>query len=129
MDSKNEQYNELLKAILPEEIFTYFELIKVEVHEQSINVYIDELNQPPLAYRHLKLISKGFYPSVTVQDFPIRERAVYLHVRRRKWQVETTGEIVSNTWDTTAKGTRYTKGFAAFLKEVFGQLPGQQPEP
>ena len=129
MDSKNEQYNELLKAILPEEIFTYFELIKVEVQEQAINVYLDELNQPPQAYSQLKLISKGFYPSVTVQDFPIRERAVYLHVRRRKWQVETTGEIISNTWDTTAKGTRYTKGFASFLKEVFGQLPGQQPKP
>ena len=123
MDSKNEQYNELLKAILPEEIFTYFEIIQVEVQEQAINVYLDELNRPPQAYRNSKLISKGFYPSVTVQDFPIRERAVYLHVRKRKWQVEPTGEVVSNTWDTTAKGTRYTKGFAAFLKEVFGQSP------
>ena len=123
MDSKNEQYNELLKALLPEEIFTYFEIIKVEVQEQAINVYLDELNRPPQAYRNSKLISKGFYPSVTVQDFPIRERAVYLHVRKRKWQVETTGEVVNNIWDTTAKGTRYTKGFAAFLKEVFGQSP------
>lgn len=128
MDSNNEQYNELLKALLPEEIFTYFELIKVEVQEQAINVYLDELNLAPEGYRNIKLISKGFYPSITVQDFPIRERAVYLHVRRRKWQVESTGEIISNTWDTTAKGTRYTKGFASFLKEVFGQLPGQQPK-
>lgn len=128
MDSKIEQYNELLKAILPEEIFTYFEIIKVEVQEQAINVYLDEFNLPPQAYGNLKLISKGFYPSVTVQDFPIRERAVYFHVRRRKWQVESTGEIVSNTWDTTAKGTRYTKGFAAFLKEVFGQSPDKQPK-
>ncbi len=36
MDSKNEQYNELLKALLLEEIFTFFELIKLEVQEQSM---------------------------------------------------------------------------------------------
>ena len=129
MDSKNEHYNELLKAVLPEEIFTYFEIVKVEVQQQSLNVHLDELNQPPSTYKNLNLLSKGFYPAVVIQDFPVRERAVFLHVRRRKWQVESTSEIVSNTWDTVAKGTRYTKGFASFLKEVLGHLPDQQQKP
>ena len=57
---------------------------------------MDELNRPPQAYRDSKLIAKGFYPSVTEQDFPI-------YVRKRKWQVEPTREVVNNTWDTTAK--------------------------
>lgn len=129
MDSKNEHYNELLKALLPEEIFTYFEIVKVEVQHKSLNVHLDELNEPPSAYKDSKLISKGFYPAVSIQDFPVRERAVFLQVRRRKWQVESSGEIVSNTWDTVATGTRYTKGFASFLKEVLGHLPDQQQKP
>jgi hypothetical protein len=37
--------------------------------------------------------------------------------------VEATGELVSKSWDLTAKGTRYTKSFADFLKGLFGQLP------
>ena len=41
---------------------------------------------------------KGHSPSVwfyrkTIQDFPIRGRSVYLHVRRRKWIDRPTGEI------------------------------------
>lgn len=123
MSCADEQFKLLLKAVLPEEIFRYFEITKVLVNDTSIDVHVDELNLPPIAYKDFKLVSKGFTPTVIIQDFPIRERAVFLHVRRRKWQVESTGEIVSNTWDTTAQGTRYTKGFAAFLKELFGHIP------
>jgi len=50
---------------------------------------------------------------------------VFLHVRKRKWKDDRTGKIISNSWETAAKGTRYTKDFASFLKEVFGQLPHQ----
>jgi transposase len=126
MDSMNDQYNQLLKALLPAEIFSYFEITQVLVSQDKLDVYLDELNHPPLKYEGQKLHSKGFYPAAEVQDFPIRERAVFLHVRRRKWQVESTGNIVSNTWDTVAEGTRYTKGFASFLKDVFGFTPNQQ---
>lgn len=126
MSTSDEQFQLLLKAVLPEEIFQYFEITRVLVNDTTIDVHVDELNQPPIEYKDFKLISKGFHPSVMIQDFPIRKRSVYLHVRRRKWQVESTGEIVSNQWDTTAHGTRYTKGFADFLKGIFGQLPHQQ---
>lgn len=129
MSCADEQFKLLLKAVLPEEIFRYFEITKVLVNDTSIDVHVDELNLPPIAYKDFKLVSKGFTPTVIIQDFPIRERAVFLHVRRRKWQVESTGEIVSNTWDTTAQGTRYTKGFAAFLKELFGHIPLKQQKP
>ena len=118
MDLHNEQYNNLLKALLPQDIFEYFEMVKVDIDDNAIDVYLDELNQSPTDYMQEKLISKGFHESVPIQDFPIRERAVYLHVRRRKWLIESSGKIISNQWDLTAKGSRYTKGFATFLKEL-----------
>lgn len=124
-DPMNDQYTQLLEALLPAEIFTYFEITQVQISCDRLDVHLDELNVPPIKYQEQKLFSKGFYPAAEVQDFPIRERAVFLHVRRRKWQVESTGHIVSNTWDTVAEGTRYTKGFASFLKDVFGYLPNQ----
>lgn len=123
MDSQNEQYNLLLKALLPSDLFEYFEIIRVIVNPNTIDVHLDELNNKPEDYSNENLFSKGFHPASIIQDFPIRERSVYLHVRRRKWLVESTGTVVSRDWDIVAKGARYTEGFASFLKELFGQIP------
>ena len=72
-----------------------------------------------------KVSSKGFHSEVVIQDFPIRDKKVFLHVRRRRWLVESTNKIVSRDWNTVAKGTRLTGEFAAFLKGLFGYLPNK----
>jgi transposase len=123
MNSQQSQYKALVEAFLPKDLFQYFEITNVRITEKKIQVDLDELNNPPSSHKNIKLTSKGFHAPVIVQDFPVRERAVFLHVRRRKWQEERTGKIISNNWDTVAKGTRFTKGFASFLKDVLGQLP------
>jgi transposase len=33
--------------------------------------------------------SKGFYERTLIQDFPIRGKAVYLGIRRRRWRNKT----------------------------------------
>lgn len=125
MPSTKDHYKLLLQAILPEEIFSYFEITQVIIDEKRLDVHLDELHQIPLEFSSEKLTSKGFQPAVIIQDFPIRERMVYLHVRKRKWLVNSSGKIISRDWDLVAKGARYTKGFASFLKGLFGQLPDQ----
>jgi len=120
MNRQEPQYTILIKALLPEEIFEYFKIIKVNVETKVIDVHLDELNITPKEYSGEKLISKGFHESTIFQDFPIRDKAVYLHVRRRKWLVESTGKVVSKQWNLSAKGSRYTKDFATFLKGLFG---------
>ncbi|RXQ94502.1 transposase [Ancylomarina salipaludis] len=125
MDSTKDHYKLLLQAILPEEIFNYFEITQVIIDTKRLDVHLDELHQSPEEYSSEKLISKGFQSAVIIQDFPIRERMVYLHVRKRKWLVCSTGQVISRNWDLVAKGARYTKGFASFLKELFGELPDQ----
>ena len=129
MTSQHNQYKALVEALLPEDLFRYFEITEVKFSDKSIDVYLDELNNPPSSHKHVKLISKGFHSAVVIQDFPIRKRPVFHHVRRRKWKEEKTGKIISNSWETTAKGTRYTKDFASFLKGLFGQLPDKQQQP
>ncbi len=54
---------------------------------------------------------------------------MFLHVRRRKWLVESTGEVISNSFDIAAKETRYSDEFAAFLKGLLGYLPYQFQQP
>ena len=119
-------YGELLKLVLPDEIFEYFEIVNLSVDTKSIHVYLDERDIKPLKYKKEKLTSKGFHSEVVIQDFPIRRKAAMLHVRRHRWLIEATGEVVSREWDSVAEGTRYTKDFASFLKGVLGHVPNQR---
>ena len=106
----------LLKHLLPEGLLDYFEITKVDLTDNIFSIYLSELNLIPLEYTSDKLISKGFYEEIKVQDFPIRGKAAFLYLKRRRWTNETTGKIVYRNWELVAKGTRLTNDFAAFLK-------------
>lgn len=126
MSVQQDHYQALVQLLLPSEIFEYFEITNLIVEDRSVAVFLDERDIKPETYSEEKLTSKGFHPESIIQDFPIRNKAVFLHVRRRRWLVASTGEVVSRDWDSVAEGTRYTKSFADFLKGIFGQLPHQQ---
>lgn len=111
-------YSTLIKLILPEFIEEYFELTSFKKEGEILHLYLKELNIIPLEYKENKLTSKGFFEKITVQDFPIRGNHVFLHITRRRWLNEDTGKVVYRDWDLVAKGTRITKEFAAFLKEI-----------
>ena len=60
----------------------------------------------------------GFGEYRTIQDYPIRGRATYLHVRKRKWLDNSSNEIFSYDWDLSEfDGTRLNSEFVSFLKE------------
>lgn len=120
----------LLKYLLPEDLLEYFELMQVkESEDNTLLMYLDEKSIVPPEHKDKQIVSHGFDQPVTIQDFPLRQKRVYLVVRRRKWKDKVTGQVYSRTWDLTARGTSYSKEFAAFLKELFGQLPHQQQKP
>ena len=123
MPEQNEHYQNLVKLLLPAELFDYFLITRLVVEDRAVTVFLDELDIKPTFYSDQKLTSKGFHAESIIQDFPIRNKAVFLHVRRRRWLIESTGEVVSRDWQLVAQGTRYTKSFADFLKGLFGQLP------
>lgn len=109
----------ILEIILPKEVYNYFEVKSYEIKDDIIHIYLDELSNRPTEYEHEKLISKGFTEAKVVQDYPLRDKAVYLHIRRRKWQIESSGQIITNKYDYVAKGTLLSDEFATFLKAVF----------
>lgn len=123
MTTQDEQYQSLVKLLLPSELFDYFEITKLVIADRTVTVFLDERDIKPSEYSGQKLSSKGFHSESIIQDFPIRNKAVFLHLRRRRWLIESTGKVVSRDWDSVAEGTRYTKSFADFLKGLFGQLP------
>lgn len=106
----------LLQLILPEVIFEYFDIIDFKTSERRLDIYLDEKLVYPENYKKEELTSKGFTPSSTVQDFPIRKMSTYLHLRRRKWQVKKDNRIISRSIKISTDGTRMTEEFASFLK-------------
>ena len=122
---------DLAKYILPDELFRYFSLIKVEELSRELHFYLDELNILPDEYVGADMESKGFHvccakckhQESVIKDFPLRDKSLYLHVRRRRWLNKSTGKVVSRDWHLVAEGTHYTQGFASFLKEFVRYLP------
>jgi len=111
---------QLLRYLLPGEIFEYFDLVGIKEEGKQLELYLDEKPIKPVAHSEKELDLYGFDEPVRIQDFPIRDRSVYFIVRRRKWRDKDTGKIYSTRWDLTANGTSYTKEFADFLKGLLG---------
>ena len=47
MIPQQNQYKALVEALLPEDLFRYFEITEVKFSDKSIDVFLDELNNPP----------------------------------------------------------------------------------
>jgi len=109
---------ELLSLLLPAGLTEYFELTHVEKKADGYHLHLSQRNIRPMAVKDHRLESKGFYDEVTIRDFPLRGKACFLHLRRRKWWDHDTGKPVYSSWDSVAEGTRLTAEFAAFLKET-----------
>ena len=108
----------VLQYLLPNEVLLYFDLVNIKKDTNNrLSFYLDEKSLKPSEHSNKELVSKGFDEPVEVQDFPLRDKAVYFIIRRRKWIDKQTGKVYMTNWNLTANGTSYTKEFAAFLKE------------
>ena len=110
---------ELLRAILPDVLIDNFDIDRFEKTADRFDIWLDEkkVQMRDDKYNN-SVISYGFGDYHTIRDFPIRGRAAYLHVRKRKWLDKDSGEIFSYDWDVSEfDGTRLNAEFVAFLKE------------
>ena len=125
---ENDYLNMLARIVLPAQILDSFLISGVEQISKEIYISLDEKMNPELS-KDLHFESKGFMAAVSVTDFPIRDHKVILKIRRRRWTDLRTGKSfnIPIDLDVVAKGTRYSKEFGAFLKETYGDVPGDLP--
>ena len=119
---------QLAEFVLPSDVLHYFSIAKIESDSSLLRIYLDEKMEKELS-DDLHFESKGFMDAVEVTDFPIRDHKVILVLRRRRWIDTRTGKSFSLPLqiDVTASGTRYSNEFGAFLKETYGDVPGDLP--
>ena len=90
-----------------------------------IHFHLDERDLRGEVWHDLK--PNGFTEVSRINDFPIRDRKVVLHVRRRRWLDGEGHNVVLPHERLTADGTSYSKEFAGVLKKIFGHLPRTSP--
>ena len=107
----------VLELFLPEGTLDWFDAIKGEKTETEVRITLEEKNVPPVAHKdkNKRILSKGF-TDITINDFPIRGKRAALTFRRRRWQVEETGELLTRDLKLCFPHTQLEQQFAAFLK-------------
>ena len=109
----------LLRYILPAGILEYFRITDVkEVEGEGLYVSLEEKNIPPEECKDTKTHAHSFHKETTIQDFPLRGKPCFLKVKRRRWLLIDSGQIVSRDWNIVSQGTRITEDFAIFLKGI-----------
>ncbi|MFA5419250.1 MAG: hypothetical protein WC341_12410 [Bacteroidales bacterium] len=122
---------ELIGYFLPEGLLEYFTITKVEelgevsTKRMVVQIDLEEVNNLPKGYDPGLYESKGFYPVAIIQDFPIRGKAVYLALKRRRWRHKVhRSQVIHNDYSIIADGSRLTQELSAFLKGT-GRDPGR----
>ncbi len=114
---------DLLRVILPEDLLLYFDIVNfhklgdISIKKDCLHIYLEEKNQLPKGYSSFEYESKGFSSSKQVQDFPIRGKAVYLHIKTRRWRdKKTKTKQIKNDYSFIAEGSKLTVELSDFLK-------------
>lgn len=115
----------ILSCFLPDGLLSHFdivdfkELCDLQTKKDCFYIYLDEKNLLPKEYSFIEFESKGFYERATIQDFPIRGKAVYLSIRRRRWRNKTDKSLeVKSDYSFIAEGSKLTVELSGFLKDT-----------
>ena len=95
-------------------------LCNIENKEEFFVINFEEKNELPLGYSSDVYESKGFMESKLIQDFPLRGKAVFLRVKKRRWRHKKTGSIVKRDFSFIADGSKFTQELSDFLKDAGG---------
>jgi hypothetical protein len=116
----------LLHQFFPEELIEYFNiksfetLCSLETKSEYWIIVFEEKNIIPCEYSSVDYKSKGFMESKLIQDFPLRGKAVFLKILKRRWQHKQTGEIIKRDFSFMSVGSKFTQELSDFLKDASG---------
>lgn len=113
----------IFSSFLPEGLLSHFDIVEfkelgdLQTKKDCFYIYLDEKNIVPIGYNFIEYESKGFYDRTLIQDFPIRGKAVYLGIRRRRWRNKYDKSIeIKSDYSFIAEGSKLTIELSAFLK-------------
>lgn len=116
---------ELISHFLPKNLLLHFsitnlvELCEIKSRQSYFEIYLEENNEILVAGIDASLYESKGLSEITIQDFPIRGKAVYLKIKRRRWRLKTDpGKIIRNDFTYIAEGSGFTQKLSDFLKST-----------
>ena len=121
----------LISFFLPEGMTEWFDVVRVSeepntgkaqadvLYSSVLNIYLEERDNRQ--GEQLGLKPNGFTEPTVIKDYPIRNRKVLLHVRRRRYTDADGRNIILNQYPLTADGTKVSVEFGLFFKDSDGQ--------
>jgi hypothetical protein len=116
-------YKSIISSFLPHGILDHFDIVEQKEQDCKVErpegfyIYLEEKNVLPVGYDNSTYESKGFYKEKTIQDFPVRGKALYLVVKRRRWRLKSDPKvIIKSDYSFIAEGAKLTQEVADFLK-------------
>jgi len=109
---------ELLWAILPDGLSTYFDVEQFEKTAELFRITLIEKNNLeglPVKYQGKRILDSSLN-TATYNDYPIRGRKGEIVLKRRSWKFEGVKEWYRREIDIAFPGTLLQKEFALFLK-------------
>lgn len=128
-------YAQLAYLLLPESMLFSYDVVNIELVELPkpdplmtgwLKIYLAE-KDTRTDEQKTALKPNGFTECRWFDDFPIRDRKVSLCVRRRRYIDNEGHNVLLSNDRLVSEGTSYSAEFGAFLKEVYGDLPGYGP--
>lgn len=112
------KHSEMIWMCLPQGLDELFEIVRFERTDKAYDIWMDEKKQLSEEDRHNpNIVARGYTDYVTIQDYPLRGRPVFLHMRKNKWWDKLSNEIFSYNLELPNEdGTRLTAEFVSFLK-------------
>ena len=120
----------IISFFLPDGMIDWFEVVKIVeepntgkaqadvLYNSVLNIYLDERDNRE--GEQLSLKPNGFTEPTVIKDYPIRNRKVLLHVRRRRYLYADGRNIILNQYPLTADGTKVSVEFGLFFKDSDG---------
>lgn len=116
---------ELVSHFLPKNLLLHFsitnlvELCELKSRQSYFEIYLEENNEILVAGIDASLYESKGLSEITIQDFPIRGKAVYLKIKRRRWRLKKNpGKIIRNDFTYIAEGSGFTQELSDFLKST-----------
>ena len=115
----------IFSSFLPDRLLSHFDIVDfkelgdLQIKKDCFYIYLDEKNSLPSDFHSNDFESKGFLERTIIQDFPIRGKAVFLGIRRRRWRSKTDKSIViKSDYSFIAEGSKLTVELSDFLKDT-----------
>ncbi|MBK7098951.1 MAG: hypothetical protein IPH58_12075 [Sphingobacteriales bacterium] len=112
----------VIQLLLPEGLLEYFDIIEVKQlcrikdKQTFYELHLEEQNRLHSGYNAVDFESKGF-TEVTIQDFPLRGKDVFLVIRRRRWRhKQDAKQIVRNDCTISLPKAQINQRACGFLK-------------